>query len=118
MSLQKFQVKKMSAAARRNLYNKEKGLFFSGPGKQISYASQAWMILSEVATWAEGQKALQAINHVKDAIRPGSPYLYHYYIEAMLQCGLQQEAREAVVKYWGGMLAKGADTFWEVYDPV
>jgi hypothetical protein len=22
-----------------------------------------------------------------------------------------------LVNYWGGMVEKGADTFWEVYDP-
>ena len=28
------------------------------------------------------------------------------------------EAKEALVNYWGGMIAKGADTFWEAYDPT
>jgi hypothetical protein len=28
-----------------------------------------------------------------------------------------QEAKEKLTSYWGGMVKKGADTFWEVYDP-
>ncbi|HEX7906029.1 MAG TPA: hypothetical protein VF487_19285, partial [Chitinophagaceae bacterium] len=111
-------ISKMSDAAKRNLYDKERGLFLSGPDKQISYASQAWMVLGGVADKAESQKALKAIKNEKEAVHPGAPYLYHYYIAAMLECGLQQEAKETMINYWGGMLAKGADTFWEVYDPT
>ena len=35
----------------------------------------------------------------------------------MIQCGMGQEAKERLTTYWGGMVKKGADTFWEVYDP-
>jgi alpha-L-rhamnosidase len=110
-------IKKLTEAARKNLYDKKSGLFVSGPSKQISYASQAWMVLSGVATQSEGQKALNAVRSSPDAVRPGAPYLVHYYIEAMIQCGLKNEARQVLVDYWGGMVKKGADTFWEVYDP-
>ena len=27
---------------------------------------------------------------------------------------MQAEAKELLVNYWGGMVEKGADTFWEV----
>ncbi len=110
-------IKKLTNAARKNLWDRKTGLFFSGPSKQISYASQAWMVLSGVATAKEGQKALKAVSTMEDAVRPGAPYLFHYYVEAMIQCGMKKEARESLVNYWGGMVSKGADTFWEVYDP-
>jgi alpha-L-rhamnosidase len=111
-------IKKMTAAAHKKFLDKKTGLFLSGPMKQVSYASQAWMILSGVPTQAEGQKALKALASSKDVVRHGAPYLYHYYIEAMIQCGMHKEAKEAVMNYWGGMVKKGADTFWEVYDPA
>ena len=38
--------------------NKVAGVFVSGKDKQVSYASQAWMVLGGVATKAEGAKAL------------------------------------------------------------
>jgi hypothetical protein len=110
-------ITKMTAAARVYLYDNQKGVFVSGPEKQISYASQAWMILSGVATKTEAQKALKTVQGMKDVVRPGGPYLYHYYVEAMMQSGLQGEARKVLIDYWGGMVKKGADTFWEVYDP-
>ena len=70
-----------------------------------------------VATKKEAQKALKAAIGDTNAVYAGAPYLYHYFIEALIQSGLQQEAKEAVLTYWGGMVQKGADTFWEVYNP-
>jgi alpha-L-rhamnosidase len=110
-------IKKLTAAARTNLYDKSRGVFISGPDKQVSYASQAWMVLSGVATKAEAQRALKAVLNDNNAVHAGAPYLYHYFIEALIESGLQQEAKQAVVTYWGAMVQKGADTFWEVYDP-
>lgn len=52
---------KMIKAARKNLYNRKTGLFNGTGDKQISYASQIWMILSGVASKAEGKKALSAL---------------------------------------------------------
>ena len=110
-------VRKMTTAARKNLYDKATGVFVSGKDKQVSYASQAWMVLSGVASREEGAKALKNITTLKDVVQPGAPYLFHYVIEAMIQCNMNKEAKELLVSYWGGMVEKGADTFWEVYDP-
>jgi len=110
-------ISKMTAAARANLYDKKRGVFVSGPSKQVSYASQAWMVMSDVATKAEGQKALKWLVTDKNAVRPGTPYLYHYYVAALIKSGLIKEARATLESYWGSMVQKGADTFWEAYDP-
>lgn len=110
-------VKKMTAATHKNLYDNEADVFISGKEKQISYASQAWMVLSGVASKAEGAKALSKLASIQNVVYPGAPYLYHYVIEAMIQCDMKTEAKDLLVNYWGGMVTKGADTFWEVYDP-
>ena len=109
---------KLKDAAHKNLYDKKSGLFVSGANKQASYGGQAWMILSGVATKAEAQRALKALPNTKDAVHPGAPYMYHYYIAALIASGLNNEAKQALIDYWGGMIKKGADTFWEVYDPA
>ena len=75
------------------------------------------MVLSGTLSVKEGARALSAIMESPDACRIGSPYAYHYFIEALIQCGLEEQARTALIDYWGGMVHKGADTFWEVYDP-
>jgi hypothetical protein len=99
------------------LYDTKKGVFVSGKDKQVSYASQAWVILSGVASKTEGKTALQNIASIQNVVYPGAPYLYHYVVEAMIQCDMKKEAKDLIMNYWGGMVKKGADTFWEVYDP-
>ena len=111
-------IKKMTSAAYKNLYAAEQGVFISGKDKQVSYSSQAWMVLSGVATKAEGAKAFKALPQKPNVVFPGAPYLYHYVVEAMIMSGLNQEAKDIITTYWGGMVNKGADTFWEVYDPA
>lgn len=110
-------VKKMSAAARKNLYNKTTRLFESGKEKQVSYASQIWMILGGVLTKEESQKTLTALVNNDKAVAQGAPYLYHYFIQALVNAEMNKEAKHYLTQYWGGMVRKGADTFWEVYDP-
>lgn len=108
---------KMTKAARNQLYDKKTGLFLSGNERQISFAAQSWMVLSGVATKTEAQKALKAMVNEKAAVKPGTPYLTHYYVAALIKAGMYKEARALVENYWGGMVRKGADTFWEAYDP-
>lgn len=110
-------IAKMSAGAKKHLFDKNLGLFVSGSSRQVSYASQSWLILAGVAKDKEAQKVLQALQQHKNALKPGAPYMYHYYVQALINSGLRKEARAVVENYWGGMVNKGADTFWEVYDP-
>ncbi|HWB83942.1 MAG TPA: hypothetical protein VG675_07360 [Bryobacteraceae bacterium] len=107
----------MTRAARRAFYDSAQKLFVSGPKRQVSWATQAWMVHSGVATPEEGAAALRAVAGKPDAVRPGTPYLYHYVADAMLACRMKREALDLIRSYWGGMVLAGADTFWEVYDP-
>ena len=108
---------RMSAAARTAFYDSARQVFVSGPKRQVSWATQAWITLAGIATTAEAAAAFGALSKMPEAVRPGGPYLYHYVVEAMLQCGARREALDLIQSYWGGMVAAGADTFWEVYDP-
>lgn len=102
-----------SEAARKHLYDAKRGVFVSGRFKHISYASQIWMVLAGAADGG----VLHAIEKHRFAAGIKTPYLYHYYIEALIACGEKERAYEKMRAYWGGMLRNGADTFWEVYDP-
>ena len=111
-------VKRMRRASRRAVYDADAGVVVSGPQRQVSYLSQVWMVLSGTLTPKEGARAMTAVLSDPTACRPGSPYAYHYVIEALIACGMRDEAREQLLEYWGGMVGRGADTFWEVYDPM
>lgn len=110
--------RQMKKSARANLWDKTAGVVKSGPDHQISMASQIWMVLGGVLSKEEGTTALSKAVSMENVLKPGAPYLYHYYIEALIKCGMDMEARKELISYWGGMVKKGADTYWEVYDPL
>ena len=110
-------LKDMRSASRKMFYDKKLGVMKSGPDAQISYLSQVWMILSGTLNKKEAVRALEYVLSDKEACYIGSPYAYHYLIEAMIECGMEERARQMLITYWGDMVEKGADTFWEVYDP-
>nr|WP_294677706.1 GH116 family glycosyl hydrolase [uncultured Blautia sp.] len=101
-----------------HFWDEEQGFFVSGSNRQISWSSQAWMVLADVFD-AEKSKAL--MNHlleVKPEMGVSTPYGYHHIIEALLHVGEKDEALELLRTYWGGMIDLGADTFWEAFDPA
>ncbi len=95
------------------LYDQEKGVYISGADGQVSYASQIWMVLAGVCDGT----VLDAAAAIPEAVQMVTPYLYHHYVEALLQAGQKQRAMEVLRSYWGGMASQGADTFWELYNP-
>ena len=112
-------IERMRRAARHAFLDRDQGVFVSGPERQISWASQAWLTIAEVpASKAEAAAAIRFALADPKAVKPTTPYLYHYVADAMLTCGMGAEARQFVEDYWGGMVKAGADTFWEVYDPA
>jgi len=82
-----------------------------------SVHAQIWAVIGGILDAKEGRRALEAVLAREDAVRANSPYAMHYLLEAMTRCGMWQQARGTMVEYWGGMVRKGADTFWEVYNP-
>jgi alpha-L-rhamnosidase len=114
-------VTRMATAARAAFYDSSRKVFVSGPKRQVSMASQAWLAIAGVATKTQGAATLSAAMKIPGVVRARTPYLNHYVVDAMLTCGLQTEALELVRSYWGGMVAAGAETFWEAYasdDPL
>jgi hypothetical protein len=44
------------------------------------------------ASEKESVEALRNVSTWKGAVTPGGPYPYHYVVDAMLKCGMKQEA--------------------------
>lgn len=101
------------------LWDAEKGFFVSGRKRQISWASQVWMVLADV--FEDKSKNAQLLEHtinVNPEIHMVTPYMYHHFIEALVQNNRKEEAIKFMRSYWGEMVKDGADTFWELYDPA
>lgn len=46
-----------------------------------------------------------------------TPYMRFYELEAMCNLGAYDRVLQEIRTYWGGMLAAGASSFWEEFDP-
>lgn len=99
-------------------WDEEQELFVSGDERQVSWVTQIWMVLAEVLSQEESRKLMLHIMEVKPEIPMITPYMYHYFVDALMHCGLQNAALELIKNYWGGMVENGADTFWELYNPA
>jgi hypothetical protein len=112
-------IDRMTRAARTLLFDAGQGVYLSGPQRQVSCATQAWIVLAGIPESDDiSRSALHRAWADPEAVKPITPYLYHYLAEAMLSCGMRDEALALVKSYWGAMLDAGADTFWEAFDPA
>lgn len=108
--------KTLAEAARRQFRDEESGFYLSGSVRQLSYASQIWLILGGAVKEEQARMILKKLPET-DALKPVTPYLYHYYIEALIKVGMKEEALQIIRSYWGSMVRQGFDTFPELYNP-
>jgi len=111
------QVKTLRERALEHFWDDKLGLFVSGAERQVSWATQVWMILSGVLSGEQGKELLQRIASVIYAVPMITPYMIHHYVEALFTLGEKEQALREIRRYWGDMINEGADTFWEVYYP-
>lgn len=83
-----------------------------------SWAAAAWMVLGGVVIGDEARRLLLATLDDPAAVTPGGPYLMHHAVHALCLVGERARATALIDSYWGGMVERGADVFWEVYDPA
>jgi alpha-L-rhamnosidase len=110
-------IEALSSAAKSQLWDQERGLFVSGTDKQVSWASQIWMVLAGIPAKEQGEEILERLFVEPDAVPLTTPYAYHHLIEALVEVGNTKKAVEQLRYYWGGMYREGADCFWELYNP-
>ncbi len=105
----------IKAAADKYLFDPAMGTY--GPRWQTN----AMAVLSGVAGpdkyAAIWKNVLSQVGHVKYNAFIISPYYNYYVISAMAMMGHRAEALAWIRQYWGGMIAEGATSFWEAYDP-
>ena len=97
-------------------YDEAAGVFVSGASKQISYASNVWMVLAKVFDEKKNREILLRLKEL-GAVEIVTPYMYHHYVLALIESGLVEEARQTMDDYWGAMANDGADTFYELFNP-
>ncbi|MDC7286406.1 family 78 glycoside hydrolase catalytic domain [Blautia schinkii] len=107
---------RMKTAAIAAFWDETNQVFISGPQRQISAASQVWMILAGVV---RGKEAAALLERTKESpVTMVTPYMHHFYSMALIEAGDMAGAISHIKDYWGGMIRAGADTFWELYNPA
>ena len=109
---------KLYTAANRYLWDEEECCYVSGKDRQISIASQAWLVLGGAIEGIYAKKLLESIEFKENVQGMVSPYMYHHYVDALIQSDAKDLALEKMTEYWGDMLNQGADTFFELYNPM
>lgn len=96
--------------------DKTTGLFLDN-NKQISWQSQIWAVLSGALTQDAAQRLMEQTEKVNPEIRISSPFMMHYYLEALFCCGKAEAAFSQIKSYWGAMKKAGFDCCPECFDP-
>jgi glycogen debranching enzyme len=107
----------LKKAANRVWWDEEQKCYVSGEARQVSYASQVWMVLGEAIEGEAARKLLDRTEKMENALKMVTPYMYHNYIDALIKVGEKQKAHAKLMEYWGQMADAGADTFWELFNP-
>lgn len=110
-------IKKTEKGAKEVLWDSEERFFISGEARQVSWASQIWLVLARVYETEKNKELLYHLLEVKPKIQMVTPYMYHHLIDALIQNNMKEEALQYMESYWGQMVEDGADCFYELYDP-
>lgn len=111
------EIAELVSALREHAFDHEKKLFVSGPKREISWASQIWMVLAETVTGDEARELLARLEETPEAISPVTPYLHHHLLAAYDLAGEPEKLRRHLRSYWGKMIQAGMNVFPEVFVP-
>ncbi len=111
------EIDRKSKKARDKFFDTTSGLYVSGKDKQLSWATQIWFVLAKIITPQEAKNIFSIAEKRTDIIKPVTPYMMHYYIQALIDIGEKTKAYNLMHEYWDGMITQNADTFWELYNP-
>jgi len=102
-------------AATEHLFNPATGTYGN------RWQTNAMAVVSNAASPKDyGSIWKNVLSHVDDQTSDApviTPYYGYYVLSAMAQTGHRTEALDWMRHYWGGMIAEGATSFWESYDP-
>lgn len=90
--------------------------FVSGK-RHVTRHANIFAILYGIADGARRERIVESVL-LNDAVAAiTTPYFKFYELDALCRMGRLCEALAQMKAYWGGMLERGAVTFWEEYDP-
>lgn len=112
--------KTLTAQIEEFYWNEEKGAYidsFSSGKNNVTRHANIFAILFGFADDARKELLMKNVIENDDIPQITTPYFKFYELEAMCAMGRFDNVKKMMESYWGGMLAQGAVTFWEEFDP-
>lgn len=104
----------------RDFWREDKGAFidsFDSEKEHISRQSNVFAVLYDMVDPAAAERICANVFE-NNAVTPiTTPYFKLYELMAMCRLGRIEQMQDYLESYWGGMLALGATSVWEQYDP-
>ena len=106
----------------KELWDPRKGLYADciARGRRSRCASVETNTLALLAGGAPAQRRNSIVERMTSSRTPWvtkTPFFNCFVVEALFQAGQPQAALDVLRGYWGEMTDRGADTFWEAFDP-
>ncbi len=102
-------------------WDKEKGAYLDSFTSGKRFVSRQTNVFAVLFDFAEGKIRDSVIENAilnPDLPQITTPYFKLYELMALCRIGRLETAQEYIESYWGGMLAEGATSVWEAYDPT
>lgn len=112
--------KTLLATIRRCYWDAEQGAFidsYTSGRRKVSRHPNIFAVLFGFADEAETASILKNVLFNDKVSAITTPYFKFYELEALAMLGQFEPVMESMKSYWGGMLDRGADTFWEEFKP-
>ena len=91
--------------------------FVSGRNHVTRHAN-IFAIIFDIADEGRKMQIVEHVLHNDEVAQITTPYFKFYEMDALCRMGYLEEVLKRIREYWGGMLERGAATFWEEYDPA
>jgi len=90
---------------------------FESGRRNVTRHANIFAILLRIADDRQRASIIQNVLLNNEIPHIKTPYFAFYELEVMCQTGQLEHVTKRIEQYWGGMLALGATTFWEEYNP-
>ena len=101
-------------------WDEEKGAYidsFVSGRRCVTRHANIFAIIYDLAEESKKERIVKTVLLNDNVPQITTPYFKFYEMDALCKMGHLTEVLQKVKEYWGGMLERGAVTFWEEYDP-
>lgn len=101
-------------------WDNEKGGFidsFTSSKRNVTRHANIFAILFDFVTEEQTESIVRHVLMNPDIPQITTPYFKFYELEVWSILGYNKEVSQVILDYWGGMLDRGATTFWEEFIP-